>query len=103
MTGFSLAPGQKAYVAEGLGDIDDWDAVLQYQSKNGSLFNSPSATSALAIHSRDTNALKYLDLLAKNCPSSGLHRQPLPSTKLSDNNIFVCNAICYFQYRWRTQ
>ncbi|RLM80404.1 hypothetical protein C2845_PM12G17740 [Panicum miliaceum] len=60
-----------AYVAEGLGDIiQDWDEILRYQSKNGSLFNSPSATSALAIHSHDTNALKYLDLLGNKFVSS---------------------------------
>ncbi|CAN6251986.1 unnamed protein product [Urochloa humidicola] len=60
-----------AYIAEGLGDIiQDWGEVLPYQSKNGSLFNSPSATSALAIHSRDTNALKYLDLLGNKFRSS---------------------------------
>ncbi|CAL5021364.1 unnamed protein product [Urochloa decumbens] len=60
-----------AYTAEGLGDIiQDWDQVRAYQSKNGSLFNSPSATSALAIHSRDTNALKYLDLLGNKFHSS---------------------------------
>ncbi|RLN07479.1 hypothetical protein C2845_PM11G08430 [Panicum miliaceum] len=60
-----------AYVAEGLGDIiQDWDEVLRYQSTNGSLFNSPSATSALAIHSHDTNAVKYLDLLGSKFVSS---------------------------------
>jgi hypothetical protein len=62
-----------AYVAEGLGDIiQDWDEILRYQSKNGSLFNSPSATSAFAIHSHDTNALKYLDLLGNKFVSSGV-------------------------------
>ncbi|CAN6273135.1 unnamed protein product [Urochloa humidicola] len=60
-----------AYTAEGLGDIiQDWDQVRAYQRKNGSLFNSPSATSALAIHSRDPNALNYLDLLGNKFHSS---------------------------------
>ncbi|TVU29568.1 hypothetical protein EJB05_21141, partial [Eragrostis curvula] len=54
-----------AYVAEGLGDKQDWYNILTYQRKNGSLFNSPSATSALAIHNGDINALKYLDDLNK--------------------------------------
>lgn len=63
-----------AYVAEGLEDIiQDWDEeVLPYQFKNGSLFNSPSATSALAIHSGDSNALKYLDSLGNKFHSSGV-------------------------------
>lgn len=62
-----------AYVAEGLGDmIQNWDEILQYQSKNGSLFNSPSATSALAIHRGDINALKYLDLLGNKFPCAGM-------------------------------
>ncbi|CAN6244777.1 unnamed protein product [Urochloa humidicola] len=60
-----------AYTAEGLGDIiQDWDQVRAYQRKNGSLFNSPSATSALAIHSRDANALNYLDFLGNKFHSS---------------------------------
>ncbi|CAN6278911.1 unnamed protein product [Urochloa humidicola] len=67
-----------AYTAEGLGDIiQDWDQVRAYQSKNGSLFNSPSATSALAIHSRDTNALKYLDLLGNKFQSSVPSMHPM--------------------------
>ncbi|CAO2046234.1 unnamed protein product [Urochloa humidicola] len=69
----SWTSGRKAYlayVAEGLGDTHDWDEVLPYQSKNGSLFNSPSATSALAIYSCNTDALKYLDLLGSKFHSS---------------------------------
>ncbi|KAL6640143.1 hypothetical protein ACP70R_021992 [Stipagrostis hirtigluma subsp. patula] len=69
----SMALGRKAYmayIAEGLGDIQDWDEVLTYQRKNGSLFNSPSATAAVAIHCHNANALKYLELLARKFGSS---------------------------------
>ncbi|OEL28312.1 Stemod-13(17)-ene synthase, partial [Dichanthelium oligosanthes] len=85
-----------AYVAEGLGDIiQDWDEVLAYQSKNGSLFNSPSATSALAIHSRDTNALKYLDLLGNKFRSSGLARSWLQN----EEEIIMDMETCAIAFR----
>ncbi|OVA10700.1 Terpene synthase [Macleaya cordata] len=54
-----------AYVAEGLGNSQDWDALIKkYQKKNGSLFNSPSTTAAALLHHRhDDNCLKYLSSL----------------------------------------
>jgi len=51
-----------AYVAEGLGDLVDWDkAAAAYQRKNGSFFNSPATTAAAAIHTNNDRALDYLD------------------------------------------
>ncbi|BAT17203.1 Os12g0491500 [Oryza sativa Japonica Group] len=50
-----------AYVSEGLGSLQDWDEVMAYQRKNGSLFNSPSTTAAAAIYSFNDSALNYLD------------------------------------------
>uniref|UniRef100_I1R6H8 Uncharacterized protein n=1 Tax=Oryza glaberrima TaxID=4538 RepID=I1R6H8_ORYGL len=52
-----------AYVAEGFGNLQDWDQVMAYQRKNGSLFNSPSTTAAAAIHSFNDRTLNYLDSL----------------------------------------
>ncbi|SPT19628.1 unnamed protein product [Triticum aestivum] len=52
-----------AYVAEGLGNLLDWDQVMKFQRKNGSLFNSPSTTAAALIHNFDDKALQYLNLL----------------------------------------
>uniref|UniRef100_J3KUM7 Terpene synthase N-terminal domain-containing protein n=1 Tax=Oryza brachyantha TaxID=4533 RepID=J3KUM7_ORYBR len=52
-----------AYVSEGLGRRHDWDLVMPYQRKNGSLFNSPSTTAAAAIYSRNDKALDYLGSL----------------------------------------
>lgn len=66
-----------AYIAEGLADIMDWDKVLKYQSKNGSLFNSPSATAALAIHSHNATALKYLEFLENKFISSAPTAYPV--------------------------
>jgi len=65
-----------AHVAHGLGDIHilqdwEWDEVLRYQSKNGSLFNSPSATSPSTVIEH-TNAFKYLDLLGNKFVGSGV-------------------------------
>nr|CAB3484567.1 unnamed protein product [Digitaria exilis] len=62
-----MASGSKAfmaYVAEGLGDLLDWDQVMAYQRKNGSFFNSPATTAAAAIHNGyNGRALDYLDSL----------------------------------------
>ncbi|WVZ74936.1 hypothetical protein U9M48_023050 [Paspalum notatum var. saurae] len=80
MNGDSMALGSKAYmayIAEGLADIMDWEKVLTYQRKNGSLFNSPSATAALAIHSYNANALKYLEFLGNKFVSSAPAAYPL--------------------------
>nr|BAL41689.1 ent-kaurene synthase like 2 [Triticum aestivum] len=51
-----------AYVAEGLGNLLDWNQVMKFQRKNGSLFNSPSTTAAALIHNFDDKALHYLNL-----------------------------------------
>jgi ent-kaurene synthase len=71
-----MALGRKAYmayIAEGLADVLEWDDVQKYQRKNGSLFNSPSATSAFAIHTHNTNALKYLEFLGNKFVDSGVY------------------------------
>ncbi|KAK2654428.1 hypothetical protein Ddye_014284 [Dipteronia dyeriana] len=39
-----------AYVSEGIGKLQDWEMVMKYQRKNGSLFNSPSTTAAALTH-----------------------------------------------------
>jgi len=66
--------GSKAfmsYVAEGLGDVLDWDeAAMVYQRQNGSFFNSPATTAAAAIHSNNDRALRYLDSLVSMFGSS---------------------------------
>ncbi|XP_051218982.1 ent-kaur-16-ene synthase, chloroplastic-like isoform X2 [Lolium perenne] len=52
-----------AYVAEGLGNLLDWNKVMKFQRKNGSLFNSPSSTAAALLHNYDDKALQYLNFL----------------------------------------
>ncbi|PNT61834.1 hypothetical protein BRADI_5g21480v3 [Brachypodium distachyon] len=52
-----------AYVAEGLGNLQNWNEVMKFQRKNGSLFNSPSTTAAALIYIYDDKALQYLNLL----------------------------------------
>ncbi|XBI58078.1 hypothetical protein VPH35_039364 [Triticum aestivum] len=54
--------GRKAYMAyfaEGLGNLLDWNQVMKFQRKNGSLFNSPSTTAAALIHNFDDKALHF--------------------------------------------
>ncbi|KAJ1279647.1 hypothetical protein BS78_04G170200, partial [Paspalum vaginatum] len=112
MDGHSMASGGKAYmayIAEGLADIMDWDKVLTYQSKNGSLFNSPSATAALAIHSHNTNALQYLEFLGNKFVSSAPAAYPLNSQLcmidmletmgISSHFSFEINSILDMTYR----
>ncbi|CAN1845773.1 Ent-kaur-16-ene synthase, chloroplastic, partial [Linum perenne] len=59
-----LSKGRDAYLAyifEGIGDLQDWEAAMKFQRMNGSLFNSPSATAAALIHLRgDAGSLRYL-------------------------------------------
>ncbi|XP_042756891.1 ent-kaurene synthase 1, chloroplastic isoform X1 [Lactuca sativa] len=52
-----------AYISEGLGNLNDWNMVMKYQMKNGSLFNSPSATASVLIHHQNAGCLHYLTSL----------------------------------------
>ncbi|KAK6930393.1 Terpene synthase, metal-binding domain [Dillenia turbinata] len=64
----SNSNGSKAYLAslsEAMGGLSNWKTIMNYQRKNGSLFNSPSTTAAALIHLHDTNCLNYLQMLLK--------------------------------------
>ncbi|XP_074367131.1 ent-kaurene synthase-like 1 isoform X2 [Apium graveolens] len=52
-----------AYLSEGMGNLQNWDMVMKYQRKNGSLFNSPSTTAASLNHIRNNGCLNYLSHL----------------------------------------
>lgn len=52
-----------AYVSEGLGNLLDWNEVMKFQRKNGSVFNSPSTTAAALVHNYDDKALDYLNMV----------------------------------------
>ncbi|MED6123317.1 hypothetical protein PIB30_047971 [Stylosanthes scabra] len=49
-----------AYVSEGMQKLQDWETVLKYQRKNGSLFNSPATTAAAFHQLKNTDCLNYL-------------------------------------------
>ncbi|KAM2009837.1 hypothetical protein ACFX16_004557 [Malus domestica] len=49
-----------AYISEGFGKSQDWDLVMKYQRKNGSLFNSPATTASAFAHLKNADCLKYL-------------------------------------------
>ncbi|KQJ84532.1 hypothetical protein BRADI_5g21440v3 [Brachypodium distachyon] len=59
-----------AYVAEGLGNLLNWNEVMKFQRKNGSFFNSPSSTAAALIHNYDDKALQYLKFTVNKFGSS---------------------------------
>ncbi|KAG6392464.1 hypothetical protein SASPL_146683 [Salvia splendens] len=54
-----------AYIAEGMGELQNWESVMKYQRKNGSLFNCPSTTAAAFISLRNSDCLNYLNLALK--------------------------------------
>ncbi|XP_075107768.1 cis-abienol synthase, chloroplastic-like [Nicotiana tabacum] len=54
------------YYAEGLGELCQWEELMTYQKKNGSLFNSPATTSAaLVFHCHDEKCLGYINSILK--------------------------------------
>uniref|UniRef100_A0ACD5VB63 Uncharacterized protein n=1 Tax=Avena sativa TaxID=4498 RepID=A0ACD5VB63_AVESA len=59
-----------SYIAEGLGNQLDWNEVMKFQRKNGSLFNSPSLTAASVIYNYDEKALQYLNLVVSHFGSA---------------------------------
>ncbi|KAM7250445.1 hypothetical protein ACFE04_022328 [Oxalis oulophora] len=66
----SNSEGEKSYLAylsEGMGKLQDWEMVMKHQRKNGSLFNSPSATSAALthLHNADFPAIYPMDINAR--------------------------------------
>ncbi|XP_008447074.1 ent-kaur-16-ene synthase, chloroplastic isoform X4 [Cucumis melo] len=59
-----------AYVSEGIGKLQDWDMVMQYQRKNGSLFSSPSTTAVAFMHRNDDGCFNYLRSILQKFHSS---------------------------------
>lgn len=52
-----------AYISEGIGKRQDWEMVMKFQRKNGSLFNSPSTTAAALAHIQNAGCFYYLNAL----------------------------------------
>ena len=61
-----------AYIAEGMGELQNWESVMKYQRKNGSLFNCPSTTAAAFIALRNSDCLSYLHLALKKFGNAGI-------------------------------
>nr|CAD1840323.1 unnamed protein product [Ananas comosus var. bracteatus] len=69
----NISEGRKAYMAyvsEGLRNVQNWNEVMKYQGKNGSLFNSPSTTAVALTHLYDVKALDYLHAVLRRFGSS---------------------------------
>ena len=60
-----------AYIAEGLGNMLDWDEVMKFQRKNGSLFCCPSTTAGVLIRKYNDQAHQYLNSLVSEFGSAG--------------------------------
>ncbi|CAN6689101.1 unnamed protein product [Malus baccata var. baccata] len=52
-----------AYISEGFGSSQDWELVMKYQRRNGSLFNSPATTASAFTHLKNADCLKYIRTL----------------------------------------
>ncbi|EOA33662.1 hypothetical protein CARUB_v10019830mg [Capsella rubella] len=59
----SFSKGREAYLAyvlEGTGKLEDWNSIVKYQRKNGSLFDSPATTAAAFTQFGNDGCLRYL-------------------------------------------
>lgn len=55
-------PTSMLHTLEGIQSLDiDWDKVLKFQSEDGSMCSSPSATAVLYMHTRDKKCLSFLE------------------------------------------
>ncbi|KAL2475887.1 Ent-kaur-16-ene synthase [Abeliophyllum distichum] len=54
-----------AYISEGMGELQNWESVMKYQRRNGSLFNCPSTTASAFTHLRNPGCLNYLQSALK--------------------------------------
>lgn len=62
-----------AYVSEGMLKSQNWDMAMKFQKKNGSLFNSPSATASALMHVQNPGCLDYLHSVTEKFGPAGLH------------------------------
>uniref|UniRef100_A0A0D9XZG6 Terpene synthase N-terminal domain-containing protein n=1 Tax=Leersia perrieri TaxID=77586 RepID=A0A0D9XZG6_9ORYZ len=92
-----------AYVSEGLGSLQDWDEIMAYQRKNGSLFNSPSTTAAVAMHNFNDRALNYLDSLVNKFggPVPAMYRQDIYSQLYTVDTLERTGISRHFAYEIR--
>lgn len=59
-----------------MGRLQDWELVMKYQMKNGSLLNSPSATAAALSHLQNAGCLNYLRSLLEKFGNAGTDLPP---------------------------
>ncbi|XP_038689059.1 ent-kaurene synthase, chloroplastic-like isoform X2 [Tripterygium wilfordii] len=73
-----------AYVSEGMGKLQDWEMVMKYQRKNGSLFNSPSTTAAALSHLGNAGCFHYINSLVAKFGNA------VPTVHPSDKYALLC-------------
>ncbi|XP_038689056.1 ent-kaurene synthase, chloroplastic-like isoform X4 [Tripterygium wilfordii] len=73
-----------AYVSEGMGKLQDWEMVMKYQRKNGSLFNSPSTTAAALSHLGNAGCYHYIHSLVAKFGNA------VPTVYPSDKYALLC-------------
>ncbi|KAL8147091.1 hypothetical protein AgCh_004711 [Apium graveolens] len=73
-----------AYLSEGMGNVHNWDMVMKYQRKDGSLLNSPSTTAACLIHIQNTGCYNYLFHLLEKFGNA------VPTVPDSDIYVHLC-------------
>ncbi|KAF5204791.1 Ent-kaurene synthase, partial [Thalictrum thalictroides] len=75
---------------EGMGNAQDWQDVMKYQRQNGSLFNSPASTAAVAAHLLDSNCLDYLHLVLQRFGNTVLLSFVIPTAYPLDIYTQLC-------------
>lgn len=87
-----------AYIAEGMGKLQDWESVMKYQRRNGSLFNSPSTTAAAFIARHNSDCLNYLHLALKKFGSAvpAVYPQDIYSQLCTVDNLERLGISRYF-------
>nr|ASP43414.1 kaurene synthase-like protein 3 [Tripterygium regelii] len=76
--------GYLAYVSEGMGKLQDWEMVMKYQRKNGSLFNSPSTSAAALSHLGNAGCFHYINSLVAKFGNA------VPTVHPSDKYALLC-------------
>lgn len=80
-----------------MGKLQDWEMVMQYQRKNGSLFNSPSTTAVAFMHRNDDRCFNYLRSLLQKFDSSGSSDIIFCfSFPFLMSHLFLCNFLAIY-------
>ena len=79
----------RAYVSEGAFEIQDWDMVMKYQKKNGSLLNSPSTTAAVLTWLQNSTCREYLNSTLKIFGNAGIFKRIMLALEINLKHYYL--------------